>query len=127
MPVVVQSKIPYQGTKTLSALNTETIVIEITGQANDYMIEGYIDLSALASGDVLVVTEYIKVDGTNYGIYAQETYGGVQAEPVIRFHAKVLVTTGGRTNDYKVTIKQTAGTLRSFPYSFLLETIGTTA
>ncbi|MGB9759883.1 MAG: hypothetical protein ACPLZG_08685 [Thermoproteota archaeon] len=125
MPVIIQSKTPYQGTVTPSALNTETTVIEIKGQRDDYIIDGYLDLSALASGDTVVVTEYIKVDGVNYRVYAQVTYSGALTEPIIRFYAKLLITTGGRSNDYKITIKQTAGTLRSFPYSFLLELMGT--
>ena len=126
MPVFIQSKTPYQGDVTPSALNTETTVIEITNQTDDCIVEGYISLRNLASGDTVVITEYIKVNGTDYDIYAQVTYSGAQTEPVIRFHAKTLINSGGRKNDYKVTIKQTAGsTIKTFPYSFLKELMGT--
>jgi len=125
MTVVIQSKTAYQGDVTPTALNTETTVIEITNQTDDCIVEGYISLRNLASGDTVVVTEYIKVDGTNYDVYAQVTYSGAQTEPVVRFHAKTLINTGGRKNDYKVTINQTAGTLRLFSYSFLKELMGT--
>ncbi len=121
MPVIVASKTRYSGTVTPSALNTETIVVDISAQSDDYMVEGYIDLSALASGDTVVIKEYIAVDGVNLRLYAQVTYSGPVSEPIIRFHAKQLLY----SMLYRVTITQTAGTLRSFPYGFLVEVLGT--
>ena len=121
MPVIIQSKTEYTGTKTPSALNTETTIVEITAQADDYIVEGYIDLGALASGDSVTVKEYIAVDGANYKTYATVTYSGAVSDPIIRFHAKTLY----KNMKYKVTVTQTAGTLRSFPYAFILEVMGT--
>ena len=121
MPVAVQSKTRYQGSITPPALNTETTVLEITGASDDYIVEGYIDLSQLASGDSVEVREYIAVDGVNYQLYARVTYSGPVSEPVIRFHAKTLLY----NMKYKVTIIQTSGTLRSFPYGFIQEVLGT--
>ena len=121
MPVVVASKTRYSGTVSPPALNTETIVVEITGASDDYIVEGYIDLSQLQSGDAVEVREYIAVDGVNYQLYAMVTYSGAVSEPVIRFHAKTLLY----NMKYKVAIVQTQGTLRSFPFGFLQEVLGT--
>jgi hypothetical protein len=121
MTVVVQSKTRYFGTVTPSALNTETTVLNITGASDDYMVEGYIDLSQLQSGDAVVVNEYIAVDGTSYQLYATVTYSGPVSAPVIRFHTKTLLY----NMLYKVTINQTAGSAtRSFPYGFTQEVLG---
>jgi hypothetical protein len=120
MPIIVASKTPYTGSVTPSSLNTETTVIEITAQTDDYIVEGWIDLGNLASGDTVVVKEYVAIDGTNYRLYVSVTYSGAVDCPAIRFHAKFF------TNNmkYKVTVTQTAGTLRSFPYGFVLEVLG---
>ncbi|MCS7367357.1 MAG: hypothetical protein NDF52_05710 [archaeon YNP-WB-062] len=121
MPVIIQSKERYQGSVTPQALNSETTVIEITGASDDYIVEGYISLSALQSGDTLIVKEYIAVDGVNYFTFLTMPYNGPVSDPVIRFHAKTLLY----NMKYKVTITQTAGTIRSFPYGFIIEVLGT--
>jgi hypothetical protein len=120
MPVVVASKSRYSGIVTPSALNTETIVVDIGAQADDYIVEGWLDLSAMGSGDTVVVCEYVAVDGVNLCRYACVTYSGVQSDSVVRFHSKQLLS----NMLYRVTIMQTAGVLRSFPYGFLLEVLG---
>lgn len=120
MVVLLSSKSRFSGNLALSALNTETDVVNIGSQSDDYMVEGYVDLSALTAGDSVVVREYISVDGTNYRLFAQVTYNGPLSEPVIRLHTKTLLY----NMLYKVTITQTAGTLRSFPYAFILEVMG---
>jgi len=120
MPIVVASKTRYTGTVTPSALNTETDVINLPSQSDDYIVEGYIDLSALASGDVVVIKEYIAVDGVNQRLFSNVTISGPLSEPVIRFHAKTVPYNGL----YRVTITQTQGTLRSFPYVFIVEVLG---
>jgi len=85
------------------------------------MVEGYVDLSALASGDEVEIREYIAVDGVNYRLFiGPVTYSGPVPEPVKRFHTKTMLY----NMKYKVTITQTAGTLRSFPYGFVLEVLG---
>ena len=121
MPVVIASKTEYTGTVSPSALNTETTVIEIAGQSDTYIVEGWIDLGALASGDTVVIKIYVAVDGTNYRTYATVTYSGPVSDPIIRIHSMQLC----KNMKFKVTITQTAGTLRSFPYGFLHEVMGT--
>jgi hypothetical protein len=121
MTVVVASKSRFYGTVTPSALNTETTVLEIGAQSDDYIVEGYIDVSQLQTGDALEIREYIAVDGTNYQLFLRTTLSGPVSEPVIRFHAKTFVF----LMKYKVAIVQTSGTIRSFPYGFVLEVLGT--
>jgi len=120
MPVVVYSKTRYTGSVSPSSLNTETVVVDMPSQSDDYMVEGYINLSALASGDQVVVREYIALDGTNYYTYATVTYSGPVSDPIVRFHTKTLPYNA----KYRVTITQTAGTLRSFYYAFIQEVLG---
>jgi hypothetical protein len=123
MPIIVASKTRYVGSVTPSALNTETTVVEITAQSDDYMVEGWIDLGNLASGDTVVIREYVAIDGTNYRLFIPPTtYSGPVDAPAIRFHTKQFTY----NMKYKVTITQTAGTLRSFPYGFILEVLGST-
>ena len=121
MPVVVASKSRFYGTVTPSALNTETTVVEIGAQSDDYIVEGYIDVSQLQTGDALEIREYIAVDGTNYQLFLRTTLSDPVSEPVIRFHAKTFVF----LMKYKVTIVQTSGSLKGFPYGFVLEVLGT--
>jgi hypothetical protein len=106
---------------TPDALNAETVVVDIPAQSDDYLVEGYIDLSALASGDTVVIREYIAVDGVNYKTFATVTFSGPVSDPVIRFHTKTLLA----GMPYRVTVTQTSGTLRSFPYGFIVEVLGT--
>jgi len=119
MPVRIGSKTDYVGSVTPSALGTETTVVEIGAQPDDYLVEGYIDLGAMGAGDQVVIIEYIAVDGTNYRPFVKATYSDAQEEPIIRFHTKTLY----KNTLYKVTIKQTQGILRSFPYAFILQVL----
>jgi hypothetical protein len=121
MPVVVASKSRFYGTVTPSALNTETTVVEIGAQSDDYIVEGYIDVSQLQTGDALEIREYIAVDGTNYQLFLRTTLSDPVSEPVIRFHAKTFVF----LMKYKITVVQTSGSLKGFPYGFVLEVLGT--
>jgi len=98
-------------------LNVETTLVEYTGAAFDYIVEGYLDISAVTSSDSVTVTEYIAVDGTNYQIFKQDTFAGAQVENAIRFHAKTFYS----GEKYKATIKQTVGVGRSFPIVFIQE------
>ena len=121
MPVVIASKSRYSGSVTPPALNAETTVLEVIGQSDDYIVEGYIDVSQLASGDALEIREYIAVDGVNYQLFLRTTLSGPVTEPVLRLHTKTLLA----PMKYKVTVVQTAGSsLKTFPYGFVVEVMG---
>jgi hypothetical protein len=120
MPVIISSKSDYTGTITIPSLNTETTVIEVTGQTDDFIVEGYLDLSQLQNEDILTVTEYIAVDGVNYQQFLSSQFSGPVSMPIIRFHAKTIQ----KTMKYKVTVNQTSGTARNIPYGFIVEVLG---
>jgi len=117
LPVIIYEKKPYSGSVTPPSLNVETTVIEIAGELEEYMVEGYIDVSQLQSGDSITIREYIAVDGVNYNTYITLTLTGAQQDPVLRFHTKTLL----RNMKYKITITQTSGTIRTFKYGFVEE------
>ena len=121
MPVIIASKQRYRGTVTPTDLNVETDVINLPDQGDDYVVEGYIDLSQLQGGDCVTIKEYIAVDGQNQRSFLTVTLCGAQRDPVIRFHSKEIPYDG----KYRVTITQTAGVLRSFPYVFIVLVQGT--
>ena len=98
-------------------INVETNVVNLAAQAADYIPETYIDLSNLAGGDTTIVTEYIGVDGSNLRVYYQQTFTDVQSSPIVRFHGKMMEL----NMLYRITVKQTAGTGRAYPYSSVLQ------
>ena len=112
-------------TDTLSSvsptLNVETNVWSIAAQAADYILEGYISLQNMVSGDTTVITEYVAIDGTNFEVYSQTTFSGAQAQSALRFHGKLFEL----NTLYKVTVKQTAGTARAYPFSTVLQIFST--
>jgi hypothetical protein len=78
------------------------------------LLEGMINLTPMASGDTVVVREYMQVLSTGtYAKYAEETYTGAQTIPLLQIMTRIS------THDIKVTIQQTAGTYRTFEYSFV--------
>lgn len=122
MPIIIASKERYSGSITLTDLNVETTVVEFGPENDDYIVEGYIDLSQLAEGDTVRICEYIAVDGENYRRFLCTDFHGRVEDPVIRFHTKTLLA----FMKYKVTITQTEGTPRTFPYGFLKMIMGST-
>jgi len=120
-PVRIKEKVRYQDVVTPPALNTETDIINLPDQADDYIIEGQISLQNMATGDTVVIRVYIAVDGVTQVKSDEMTFAGTQAIPVVRVIAHTLLYNA----KFRVTITQTAGTLRSYPYSFLLQRMET--
>jgi hypothetical protein len=78
------------------------------------ILTGYLGLGNLQAGDTVIIRQYVKLDGT-YGLYASETYSGIQTEPTLHF-------TGRPSMDkIKLTLEQTAGVMKSFAYQFIRE------
>jgi len=117
VPVRIRTKSRLQGSVTPSALNAETDIISLGDQTDDYIVEGYVSLQNLASGDTAVVKVYVAVDGTNRVLMDSWTFSGAQAVPVIRIVAHTVAYNG----KFRVTVTQTAGTLRAYPYTFIVE------
>jgi len=115
MVVRIASRTIYAGTITPTALNTETDIVNIANQAEAYLIEGWLDVAELVSGDKLEVNEYACVDGLATYLFDKIILDGPVNKPIIRFHMKTL------KNAYKVTINQKTGTLRGIDYWFIME------
>ncbi|MEM0459300.1 MAG: hypothetical protein QW407_03980 [Thermofilaceae archaeon] len=120
-PIVISDKKRFAGTLTPQARHVETTVVEIPQQDDDYIVEGYLDLRALTSEDTVVIKEYVALDGTTYSLFASATYVGQLPEPLLRFHSKVMPASA----KYKVTLTQTSGEVKSFPYFFVALVMGT--
>ena len=121
MPVRIKEKHREQGSVTPSALDTETDLINLGDQSDDYIIEGQIDLSQLQSGDSVTIKVYIAVDGTNQRLVDKLDLSGAQEIPIVRVVAHTIPYNG----KFRVTITQTAGTLRTFYYTFIYQIMET--
>jgi len=120
MPVVVDKKYRAPGVASPTALDEEVTLVRVQPQVDEYMVEGYIDLGLMGNGDEVVIREYIAVDGTNLRKFKTVKLANVQVEPIMRVHTKTF----DRTFIYKVTLTQTKGVLRDYPYAFIIEVLG---
>lgn len=75
-----------------------------------------IDLSNMAAGDTTVIKVYKMVDGTNYRLTQQTTYTDAQTLTGITIKGD-----DGGVSGYKVTLQQTAGTNRAYPWIYFDE------
>lgn len=117
MPIRIKSKERLQDSATPSGLDVETDIVDIASQTDDYIIEGQIDLSNMASGDSVTLRVYIAVDGVTQELSDEQSFTGAQSIPVVRVPAHTIAYNGL----FKVTVEQTGGTVRSFPYTFIKE------
>jgi hypothetical protein len=118
MPVRIKSKTRYQASVTPSALNTETDIINLADQTDDYIVEGYISLRNMASNDSVIIRTYIAVDGTTQDKADELYFSGSQDIQVVRIPATTVAYNG----KFRVTVTQTGGTtLKSFPYTFIVQ------
>jgi len=115
MTVVIKSKEVLAGTVAPSALSEPALVVDIPDQPDEYIVEGYIDLSQMLTGDEVVIEEFLAVDGASQRLLTKMTFANAQDEPIIRFHSKTIK----RDGKYKVQLTQTKGTLRKYPYYFI--------
>jgi hypothetical protein len=99
-------------------LNTETDIINLADQTDDYIVEGYISLRNMESGDSVILRTYIAVDGVTQDKADELPFTGPQDIKVVRIPA-VTVAYNGK---FRATVTQTAGaTLKSFPYTFIVQ------
>jgi hypothetical protein len=114
--VRVKDRFVFSGVATPSALNTETTVIALPDYPEFILVEGYIDVSALASDDVLDVSVYLAVDGVNPRLYDRVRLVGAVETPVVRLTPMYI----RGDSKLKVTINQVAGSPKGFPYWFVV-------
>jgi hypothetical protein len=112
LPNIEAFDAPIEGTVTMDGTEVTVVQDEIPGNPIRHL-EGWIDLSPMENGDVVVIRMYIKPTATgDYVKYAEETYSDAQPLPALR-----VVTLPARYG-IKLTMQQTAGTYRTFTYLF---------
>jgi hypothetical protein len=117
MPVRIREKKRFKGTATPTELNSETTVIDLPNQADDFILEGQISLQNMQSGDTVILKLYIAVDGENQVLSDNIMFMGAQAIPVVRIPS----TTLAYDSKPKITLTQTTGVPRSYPYSIIIQ------
>jgi hypothetical protein len=96
----------------LTATGGEDVVLEYA-DSEPFKIQGWINLKNMAAGDVVAVTESFTLQNdTQPSIFAMRTYKDAQSQPLIHITPREIL------KGVKVTIQQTSGTLKSFPYEF---------
>ena len=111
LDVIPYFEVAVEGSSVMDG--TEKVLVEKTDDKAG-LVEGMINLTPMQVGDTVVVREYMQVLSTGaYAKYAEETYSGAQTIPLLQVMTRIS------THDIKVTIQQTAGTNRTFEYSFV--------
>lgn len=101
------------GSGVLTADGLEQLVAEITGLNR---IMGYVNLSNLQAGDSVILKQYVKLLFLgSYSKYDEQSYSGVQTDPVVYIRSKESQF------GVKITLQQTVGVNRSFEYDFFKE------
>lgn len=100
------------GIITPTAFSTEYTIAEYqTTDADQRRFDAYISLRNMLGSDAITINVYIRVEtGGNYFLYSQEVFTGLQTTPIL------YLPPLPNDNGLKITITQTAGTLRPFPY-----------
>lgn len=103
------------GTMTTSLTGTEQILCE-QGGGRPSQISGYVDLSNLTHGDIIVIRSYVKVkDNGAWGKCYEDNYSNSLAPPIVH------VAKRPENHGLKVTIQQTAGSPKKIDYEFFEE------
>ncbi|MEM2365705.1 MAG: hypothetical protein QXL06_02050 [Nitrososphaerota archaeon] len=103
---------PIEGTLVADGSEQNLILDEVEGNPQRHL-EGYLDLSSMQSGDIVIIRQYMKISPTgSYVKYAEETFTGAQSLPLLH------IITKPAKYGIKITLQQTAGTYRSFTYQF---------
>jgi len=105
---------------TLSHLGNGTMITDGSEQRvfsfsrqSPFIIDGYVDLNNMKSGDSVVIRQYVKIkqDG-ELKKYAEERYSGVQELPVVYIKPKTAMY------GIMVTLQQTSGSPFEFDWEF---------
>lgn len=80
--------------------------------SNDFLLFLDVDLNAMAAGDTTVIRVYKMVDASNFRLYSTAVFNGVQENPI---HS-IENMHGNNVKQIRITVAQTLGILRSFPY-----------
>lgn len=100
---------------TETADGTEQTILEVTADKLK-VLYGWISINAMDTDDKLVIRTYHDFGG-GYVVHAVEDYKDAQAKSAI-YVVDRMFKIGAK---YKVTIQQTAGTYRDYPFIFFQE------
>jgi len=83
---------PVEGTATFATTDTypkTVVIVDTSGSTKLHRIDGYIDLTALASGESLTIRESMVIKSGGSAVkYAEVAYSGVQAVPLLHITTK---------------------------------------
>ncbi len=83
---------PIEGTANFLTTDTypkTVVIVDTSGSTKLHRIDGYIDLSALASGETLTIRESMVIKSGGSAIkYAEVAYSGVQSVPLLHITTK---------------------------------------
>ncbi len=96
-----------------TADGTEQTIYENTNTRPFIFRNMDIDLSNMAAGDTTVIKKYAMIDGTNYRLIRSTTYNDAQTLTGI-----IVSGNEGGVAGVKVTLQQTAGTNRAYPWTY---------
>lgn len=112
------------GSLTPASLNTETTVFDTTGLFSGAgWLKGWLSLQNMAAGDAVTVNLYEKVDGTNFELLDSKSFSDAQAQPALDIGSGSFASIAN-ANSVKLTINQTAGILKAFPWVYAAEPFG---
>lgn len=100
---------------TITADGTEQEILSKTS-AEPFMSQFILDVSSMVGTDQIIINETMKVlPAGSLKKFTKTHITGKQEEPILIFAQKYAV------RQYKVTLQQLAGTLRSFDWSLIVE------
>ena len=113
MTLTFINKSELSGTVTASASYQN--VVNITRAVNlPAYVEGWVDLSKMAANDAINVQERVWIN-SSYIEFEEQNISNVQNDPALHFHSKFCPK-----GIYSVRMNQSVGTLREYPYHFLV-------
>jgi len=104
-----------EGSGTLTADGTEQEIVSKTS-TEPFMAQLILDVSNMAGADQILIEETVKVlPAGGLEKFTRTRITGAQEEPILMFVQKYAV------RQYRVTLQQLAGTLRTFDWSLIVE------
>ncbi len=104
---------------SVNADGNEQTILEITADKLK-IIDGWISVNAMDTDDKLTLRTYHDFNDGGYVVHAVEDYEDAQSKSAIYVVARMFKL-GAK---YKITIQQTAGTYRNYPFMFFEEVLG---
>ena len=117
MVVVISDYVEETGTHTPSQIGVEETVWRYESSA-PAQIQGFLNTMNMVDEDVIIIREYISfVHPVVYQLLTERTLFGKQKEPL--WLCKLLWVPRG----YKITLTQTIGSPKAYPYYFVIQKV----